>query len=113
MRYLLIIMAVAGATASVRAQQSSPPAALVQDTVARTKTQAGTGSEVVKASSLRLDGNPGSGSRSSAAPAAVTAIQSTDVGNVTDEGQDTFRMLVAALLLMVAIALRRFHSSRN
>lgn len=97
-------LVIAGFVAVAQAQSPAPATALAPDTASRTKLQAGT--DAVKAGNLRIE----SGARRSTALASGSTLKESEA---TDADDNTVRMLVAALILMVAIALRRYQAGKT
>ncbi len=101
----LFVLVVVTSFASANAQSSTPATAIATDGVARAKLQPGT--EVVKASALRME----PGSRKS--PSLNSGTSASKDAEPADAESNTFRMLVAALLLMLGIALRRYQAGKT
>lgn len=99
MRLLISAVLLASSASLAHAQTVVPSSTLPSEKVALNTVQVG--ADVVKAGAMRLDT---SGRRGPASVAPKAAAR--------DEGEHPLRMASAALLLMVAIAVRRFRSGK-
>jgi hypothetical protein len=99
MRRMLLTVVIASSVSWAQAQTALPSSAMPSEKVALSTIHAG--GDVVKASTMRLD-TSGRHAPASTAPKAAAR----------DEGEHPLRMVVAALLLMVAIGVRRFRSGK-
>jgi undecaprenyl pyrophosphate phosphatase UppP len=110
MRRILLASLLLASVAAIHAQPATPSAGttnaavMAAEPVTRSKIQAG--AEVVKAGALRME----PGMRRSTATAIGSSNKNADT---TDASSNTFRMLIAALLLMIAIAVRRYQAGNT